>query len=51
MLSTVSPVLYMFWTGPELFEIMSDIFDINILPTPDIAIFGKAPDDLYTTKV
>lgn len=48
----------MFWACPKLFEFwqsffktVSDILGINLIPTPHIAIFGKAPDDLHATKV
>lgn len=33
------------------FKTMSDVLDINVSPIPHIAIFGKAPDDLYLTKI
>lgn len=49
---------HMFWACPKLFEFwqsflktVSDILGINLIPTPHIAIFGKAPDDLHATKV
>ena len=49
---------HMFWACPRLsefwlqfFKTISDILDINLTPTPHIAIFGKPPDNLRTTGI
>lgn len=49
---------HMFWSCPKLikfwqlfFKTISDVLNINITPTPHIAIFGKPPDELRTTNI
>lgn len=55
---TLAPcnLTHMFWSCPKLtnfwgkfFKVVSEILQINIPPSPHIAIFGRPPDGLSTT--